>query len=165
MVFKVKNKPKRAKRTLDEDSSDSENSIDGIENRITVGDDSTLETSTTSNGQVETSTEFPVSQRRRRGGLMYGELTESEKATGRFRFWNFQFKEREESEKDGDAVVLAHYRTIKSFTASDPELTSTGEGATFDACPGDENVAYAKTESKCSIKALQNLEKSMMGEE
>lgn len=70
---------------------------------------------------AEQSTEQPG------GGLMYGGMTESEKQTGRFRFWNFEFRELEDSRKDGDSVVLAHYRWVKSFTVSDPEMTSSGK--------------------------------------
>lgn len=129
MVFlKIKKKSKRVKRTLDEDSSDSE---EGVGTSSTVLGDSTKEPTTVSNDQVAVSQRTPRASARRKG-LMYGELTESEKTTGRFRFWNFQFKEKEESEKDGDTIVLAHYRTIKSFTASDPELTSAGKNVMLD---------------------------------
>lgn len=40
-----------------------------------------------------------------------------EKETGRWRFWNYAFKEFDDP---SDRIVGRHYRNVYSFTANDP---------------------------------------------
>ena len=62
-------------------------------------------------------------------GYATQELLQRERETGRWRFWNLEFKEMDDD--PSDRVVAPHYRYILSFTANDPAPLVPGTSIPF----------------------------------